>query len=314
MNKEKIIKGFLKFAETCHSKNRETLNSASEFDPMVAVHLKKKKETKNDEKISEDNNPSIEESNEIPTNENNATNTHKQTKKQPKFSFLSSLIIIIVIIWIIIKITNIFPSHRSEEPTTKKESLQKEQQIDFLSLIPEYDGYPSIVINGNKPFFTEEEKKNINTFENYSELDEYGRCQVAFANLSYELIPVEERGEIGHIKPTGWHQGKYEGLIDSNPPYLYNRCHLIAFCLAGENDNERNLITGTRYLNTEGMLPLEEMIANFIRQNKDIHVLYRVTPIFEEENLLANGVLMEGYSVEDNGTGICFCIYCYNIL
>lgn len=125
-------------------------------------------------------------------------------------------------------------------------------------------------------------------------------------------MPTVERGDIGSIRPSGWYQAKYEGIVDSTPPFLYNRCHLIAYCLTGQNANEKNLITGTRYLNVNGMLPFEEQVARYLDQN-DHHVLYRVTPIFEGDNLLASGVLMEAYSVEDEGSGISFCVYCYNV-
>jgi len=178
--------------------------------------------------------------------------------------------------------------------------------------IPDYAGNPYVEINGSTPYFTEEERTSTETFERYSDLDILGRCGVAYANICPELMPTEERGEIGQIKPTGWKQHKYEGIVDSNPPYLYNRCHLIAFCLAGENANEKNLITGTNYMNVEGMLPFEEKTAAYVDQTGN-HVLYRVTPLFEGNNLLASGVLMEAYSVEDQGEGICFCVYCYNV-
>lgn len=177
--------------------------------------------------------------------------------------------------------------------------------------IPEYSGQPYAVINDNIPFFDESDKQT-DTFESYSDLDSLGRCQVAYANVSRELMPTEERGEIGGIKPSGWKQAKYEGVVDSNPPYLYNRCHLIAYCLTAENANEKNLITGTRYMNVKGMLPFEVQVAKYL-DAYDNHVLYRVTPIFEGDNLVASGVLMEAYSVEDDGEGICFCVYCYNV-
>lgn len=177
--------------------------------------------------------------------------------------------------------------------------------------IPEYCGQAYAVIHGNVPFF-EEADKNTNAFECYSSLDSLGRCGVAYANVSRELMPTEARGEIGSIKPSGWRQAKYEGIVDSRPPYLYNRCHLIAYCLTAENANEKNLITGTRYMNVEGMLPFEEQVAGYLDRN-DNHVLYRVTPVFEGDNLVASGVLMEAYSVEDEGAGICFCVFCYNV-
>ena len=177
--------------------------------------------------------------------------------------------------------------------------------------VPAFSGSPYVEINGNVPYFTEEDKAG-STFESYSDLDSLGRCGVAYACVSRELMPTEERGQIGHIKPTGWVQAKYEGVVDSKPPYLYNRCHLIAYCLTAENDNEKNLITGTRYMNVEGMLPFEEKVARYLDQN-DSHVLYRVTPDFRGDNLLATGVLIEAYSIEDQGKGIQFCVYCYNV-
>lgn len=177
--------------------------------------------------------------------------------------------------------------------------------------IPEYSGQAYAEINGNIPFFDEEDK-TTRSFESYSELDSLGRCGVAYANVSRELMPTEDRGEIGSIKPSGWQQAKYEGIVNSSPPYLYNRCHLIAYCFTAENANEKNLITGTRYMNVEGMLPFEEAVARYLDRN-DNHVLYRVTPIFEGNNLVASGVLIEAYSVEDEGAGICFCVYCYNV-
>ena len=177
--------------------------------------------------------------------------------------------------------------------------------------IPDYSGAPFVIINNNIPFFDENDYAK-ETFESYSKLDFLGRCGVAYANVSRELMPTEERGKIRDIKPSGWRQAKYEGIVDSNPPYLYNRCHLIAYCLTAENANEQNLITGTHYMNVEGMLPFEEEVARYLDRN-DNHVLYRVTPIFQGNNLVASGVLMEAYSIEDNGSGICFCVYCYNV-
>lgn len=179
------------------------------------------------------------------------------------------------------------------------------------SVIPPYSGQPYAVVNNGIPFFTKEDL-TTDSFENYSELDSLGRCRVAFANISRELMPTDSRGEIGDIKPTGWKQAKYEGIVDSDPPYLYNRCHLIAYCLAAEDANERNLITGTRYMNTVGMLPFEEAVVHYLDEY-DHHILYRVTPVFDGNNLVANGVLMEAYSVEDKGAGICFCAFVYNV-
>lgn len=177
--------------------------------------------------------------------------------------------------------------------------------------IPKYSGQPYAVINNNVPFF-EDSDLTTESFERYSPLDHLGRCGVAYANVSRELMPTEERGDIGNVQPSGWHQKKYPGVVDSKPPYLYNRCHLIAYCLTAENANEKNLITGTRYMNTEGMLPFEEKVAKYLDKHNN-HVLYRVTPFFEGNNLVASGVLIEAYSVEDDGDGICFCVYCYNV-
>lgn len=175
------------------------------------------------------------------------------------------------------------------------------------SLLP-YTGDESIILNNNVPFFTEEEI-TTEVFEDYSELDRLGRCGAAFANICQELMPTEERGQIGNIRPSGWHTVKYDVIADK---YLYNRCHLIGFQLAGENANEKNLITGTRYLNVEGMLPWENMVADYVRETGN-HVLYRVTPDFEGINLVASGVRIEAFSVEDEGAGICFHVYCYNV-
>lgn len=174
--------------------------------------------------------------------------------------------------------------------------------------IPLYTSEPYTEINGNIPFFTDDEITD-QSFETYSPLDALSRCGTAFACVGRELMPTEERGSIGQVKPSGWHLVKYD-CVDGK--YLYNRCHLIGYQLTAENANERNLITGTRYLNIEGMLPFENQVADYVEQTGN-HVLYRVTPVFEEDNLLASGVLMEGYSVEDGGAGISFCVYAYNV-
>lgn len=167
---------------------------------------------------------------------------------------------------------------------------------------------PYIKVNGNVPRFSDEEKKTAAAFENYSDLDALGRCGVAFACVGKETMPTEERGPIGSIKPSGWRSVKYD-FVDGK--YLYNRCHLIGYQLTAENANEKNLITGTRYLNTKGMLPFENMVADYVKETGN-HVLYRVTPVFEGKNLVASGVYMEAYSVEDDGDGICFYVYVFN--
>lgn len=177
-----------------------------------------------------------------------------------------------------------------------------------LSQIPEYTGDAYVAVNDNIPFFTNDEITD-QSFETYSPLDALGRCGTAFACVGQDLMPTEDRGSIGQVKPSGWHLVKYD-CVDGK--YLYNRCHLIGYQLTAENANERNLITGTRYMNIEGMLPFENQVADYVQQT-DNHVLYRVTPVFEGDNLLASGVLMEGYSVEDSGAGIRFCVYAYNV-
>lgn len=174
--------------------------------------------------------------------------------------------------------------------------------------VPAYSGEPYTAVNNNEPYFTSD---NLTTeaFENYSELDALGRCGVAYANVCLETMPTEKRGSISEVKPTGWHSVKYDNVDGKS---LYNRCHLIGYQLTAENANQQNLITGTRYLNVDGMLPFENMVADYVKET-DNHVLYRVTPIFTGDNLVADGVLMEGYSVEDEGEGICFCVYAYNV-
>lgn len=186
----------------------------------------------------------------------------------------------------------------------------KKQNGFSIKQVPKYKGKASVKVNGNKPYFTKKEKENTKTFESYHKLDKLGRCGVCYANVSKDTMPTEERGNIGMVKPSGWHTVKYNGIVDGN--YLYNRCHLIAYCLTAENANKKNLITGTRYLNIEGMLPYEEKTARYVDDTGN-HVLYRVTPIFEGNNLVAFGVLMEAYSVEDKGKGLSFCVYCYNV-
>lgn len=195
-----------------------------------------------------------------------------------------------------------------------KESITSQGQtgstlVSFsMDEIPEFDeSTPYVVINENVPNF-EEKYFTTTSFESYSDLDSLGRCGVAFANVSTATMPIEERGAIGNVKPTGWHTVKYE-IVDGK--YLYNRCHLIGYQLTAENANKENLITGTRYLNVQGMLPFENEVAEYIKET-DNHVLYRVTPIFEGDNLVASGVQMEAESVEDRGEGVEFNVYVYN--
>lgn len=201
------------------------------------------------------------------------------------------------------------PATQETEPADAAAVLAGDSQTAFsLQDIPAYSGTPYTEVNGNQPYFTEADL-TTQSFESYSELDSLGRCGVAYANVGQDLMPTEPRGEIGSVKPTGWHLVKYDNV---DGKYLYNRCHLIAYMLAAENANPQNLITGTRYLNTQGMLPFETKVSDYVKSTGN-HVLYRVTPIFEGDNLLANGVLMEAYSVEDDGAGICFCIFAYNV-
>ena len=179
-----------------------------------------------------------------------------------------------------------------------------------LAEVGSFDGvHPYVVLEKNVPDFTAEQKQSVTSFEDYAPLDDLGRCGVALANLSLDLMPQEERTSIGMIKPSGWQTVKYDHV---DGKYLYNRCHLIAYQLAGENANEKNLITGTRYMNTEGMLPFENEVADYIKETGN-HVLYRVTPIFSDRELVARGVVMEAYSIEDQGQGIQFHVYCFNV-
>ena len=173
--------------------------------------------------------------------------------------------------------------------------------------VPQYSGTPYVEINNNEPSFSEKDTERV---EEYSKLDKLGRCGPAFANVGKELMPTSPRESIRDVRPSGWHTVKYDGIIEDR--YLYNRCHLIAFMLAGENANERNLITGTRYFNVEGMLPFENQVADYVKSTGN-HVLYRVRPIFKGDDLVARGVQMEAKSVEDGGKGVSFNVYCYNI-
>ena len=199
---------------------------------------------------------------------------------------------------------------QSSDATQVSDAEQVSSTSASLDAIPAYEGYAFVEINNNQPFFTDADKQRTDAFEDYSELDSLGRCGVAYANICKELQPTEPRGKIGMVKPSGWHTVKYNDIIDGN--YLYNRCHLIGFQLAGENANPKNLITGTRYLNVVGMLPFENAVDDYVDTTGN-HVLYRVTPMFSGDELVARGVLMEAYSVEDLGAGIQFCYYVYNI-
>lgn len=223
----------------------------------------------------------------------------RRKRKNKKKQFIFSILIVLVAIG-----------------TYYKDEIQEYIQINKtyaiesydMSNIPQYSGKSYVVLNDNKPNFTDEDYlKGI--FEEYSELDALGRCGVAYANVSVDTMPTSERGSIGQIKPSGWHTVKYD-IVSGK--YLYNRCHLIGYQLTGENANPKNLITCTRSMNTEGMLEFENQVADYIKETNN-HVLYRVTPIFEENNLVASGVQIEASSVEDKCGDICFNVYVYNV-
>lgn len=223
----------------------------------------------------------------------------RRKRKNKKKQFMFSILIVLVAIG-----------------TYYKDEIQEYIQISKtyaiesydMSNIPQYSGNSYVVLNDNKPNFTDEDYLK-GSFEEYSELDTLGRCGVAYANVSVDTMPTEERGSIGQIKPSGWHTVKYDIV---NGKYLYNRCHLIGYQLTGENANPKNLITCTRSMNTEGMLEFENQVADYIKETNN-HVLYRVTPIFEENNLVASGVQIEASSVEDKCGDICFNVYVYNV-
>lgn len=177
-----------------------------------------------------------------------------------------------------------------------------------LDQVPDYSGEPFAILNNNVPLFSEGDY-TTQSYERYEDLDALNRCTLTVACIGSDLMPTEDRGNIGQVKPTGWVTAKYD-FVDGK--YLYNRCHLIGFQLTGENANECNLITGTRYMNVDGMLPFENMVADYIKETGN-HVLYRVLPVFEGNELVARGVTMEAWSVEDNGEGICFYVYVYNV-
>ena len=189
-----------------------------------------------------------------------------------------------------------------------QEDLVNNNSYVSLDAIAAYDGKAYVAVNNNEPFFTDSDMTTT-AFENYSDLDSFGRCGVAYANICKDIMPTEERGKIGMIKPSGWHTVKYDVIKDR---YLYNRCHLIGYQHAGENANPKNLITGTRYLNVEGMLPFENLVADYVN-NTGNHVLYRVTPVYDGDNLVASGVQMEAESGEDKGAGVSCNVYVYNV-
>lgn len=211
---------------------------------------------------------------------------------------------------LLLLLTLLFGGCSYAQPGLDTQAVQENTQKSYESTdIPAYAGNSFVILDGNKPSFSKQDRERTDAFETYSDLDELGRCGVAYANICKELMPTEERGAIGMVKPTGWHTVKYDNVEGK---YLYNRCHLIGYQLAGENANEKNLITGTRYLNVTGMLKFEDQVADYVKAT-DHHVLYRVTPVFEGDNLVATGLEMEAYSVEDSGKGVSFHVFVYNI-
>lgn len=218
-------------------------------------------------------------------------------------------LIIAIIVVIVAVVGGLLPDTDSSDflPDIGTSSGDTALKAEDISKIPEFSGTAYVTINDNHPYFTEEDY-TTKSYEYYSPLDKLGRCGVVMACIGEDIMPTGERGEIGQVKPTGWVTAKYD-FVDGK--YLYNRCHLIGWQLTGENANEKNLITGTRYMNVDGMLPFENMVDDYIEETGN-HVLYRVTPIFKDDELVARGVTMEAWSVEDNGDGICFNVYCYN--
>lgn len=243
-----------------------------------------------------------------------------KTKKE-KVRFI--LLLICLILYFIVVETGWFNTPINNEgnntPSSEQQIVENKEDTALtlveptssasLNNIPKFTNQPIVIINGNNPLFTDEEKQITYAFESYSDLDELGRCGVAYANICPELMPEDAREGIGSVKPSGWNNVKYTGIVDGG--YLYNRCHLIGFQLAGENANKLNLITGTRYLNVVGMLPYENLVADYVKSTGN-HVLYRVTPIYNGDELVCRGLTMEAYSVEDNGAGVKFYVYCYN--
>ena len=226
-----------------------------------------------------------------------------------------SVVVLVAIFWLAVSLINRFNynsflSFKNADPGSAFTSttLIGAPPIS-LEDIPPYESIDVVEINGNKPYF--DSSDYVGVFEHYSDLDLLGRCGVASCAAGIELRPTEERGSIGNVKPSGWNQAKYPGIVPTNPAFVYHRCHLIAFSIAGELDNQLNLITGTEHFNEEGMLVYEKKVLEYIDDNPDNHVLYRVTPMFEGVNLVASGVLMEACSVEDDGC--VFCVFIYNV-
>ena len=232
----------------------------------------------------------------------------KRTNKSIEKLDIKQLIAGLIIFGIIFLIEYLTGTSEGQTSNTNKnEEIFGNTTYSNIVDIPDYSGEICVMINDNKPYFTEKDY-TTKAFENYSELDSLGRCGVAYANICKETMPPkgDERGEISSVRPTGWKQAKFNG------EYIYNRCHLIAYCLSDEDANKQNLITGTRYFNVQGMLPIENKVLDYMKKNQNNHVLYRVTPVFKVDNLLVSGVQMEAYSVEDNGA-LSFNVFVYNV-
>lgn len=229
----------------------------------------------------------------------------KQSPKKLITQFIEFVLLVLVTFAVVKLKPYIMAS--SENNVVEEPSVNYATKLD-LSLIPSYSDKAYVKLNNNVPDF-DDSMMTTESFEKYSEFDSLGRCGVAFANIGKDLMPTKERESIGMVKPSGWRISKYD-FIDGK--YLFNRCHLIGYQLTGENANEQNLITGTRYLNVDGMLPFENKVSNYIKSTNN-HVLYRVTPHFEGNNPIASGVQIEAKSVEDQGKGIQFNVYCYNV-
>lgn len=233
------------------------------------------------------------------------------SKKKKKNNILKTFLIPICLILIgyyLENHENLIKETVSTSETTKSEEVPEQTESYKMEDLPDYDGNDYVLVNDNDPYFDEDDM-TLTSYEKYSDLDKLGRCGVAMANISTDLMPTEKRGSIGSVKPSGWQTAKYD-FIDGK--YLYNRCHLIGYQLTGENANEKNLITCTRQMNTKGMLQFENLVTNYIKKTNN-HVLYRVTPVFDGNNLVATGVEMEALSVEDNGEGIKYNVFVYNI-
>ena len=227
-----------------------------------------------------------------------------------QYALAAIIVILLIGAWVVLPKQKPAPESIAS-PLYRADELSKSVVDSVPELIPDYSGEDVIELMDSIPLFTEYDKSAIDG-ENFSPLDQLRRCGTAVARLDRSLMPEEERTPISEVKPSGWHQAKYPGVVDSNPPYLYNRCHLIAYAMTGQNANERNLITGTRYMNAATMLPYEEAVLHYL-DDSDGHVLYRVSPYFKGNELVARGVEIEALSVEDHGAGVSFHVFVYNV-